>query len=95
MTNEKMLDKINQNLFNSEIAKMPPLSHWPDRSVEYDAANSLVLKWIMQQPHFKEWAFRRAKSTGLIVFDPETKIWHGAATEKGAALASSKFSAGE
>jgi len=68
-------------------SKMPGKDHWPDRSVEFDYRNSEVVKWLLDQPDVWCWMFQKAHDMGVIVFDSESKKWHGVDTEKGRELA--------
>lgn len=65
---------------------MPPLSHWPDRSLPFDFANSQIIQLIQETlPGTSVNEARiifnaaQAKNKGfcLIQFDAETKLWSG------------------
>lgn len=59
------------------FSKMPPLSHYPDRSKPFSNDNSEVLKWIQGQQKIANDMFQLMKRRGLIVFDDETGSWMG------------------
>lgn len=49
------------------IAEMPVLSHWPDRSKEFDPMNSKVCLWIAKRVEFYEWVKRCNMGLGLTM----------------------------
>lgn len=59
------------------VRKMPPLRlAQPDGS--FSIKDSEMAKWIINQPDMLSYVVNRMKSTGLIVYDPDTGKWHGA-----------------
>ena len=56
---------------------MPELSHYPDRSQQFDIRKSEVVQWIIQQPEILQWLFNVINNNGLIQFDPATQTWKG------------------
>lgn len=63
------------------VAKMPPLSNWPDRSLSFDYGRSDVIQFIMQRcgidPAAAVGIFHLAMGLGVIVFDAASKTWVG------------------
>jgi hypothetical protein len=60
---------------------MPARSHWPDRTQPFAWEKSEVIDWIqiateLQLKHSIK-VFEFAKDLKAIVFDSETKLWHG------------------
>jgi len=49
-----------------------------------------VCKWLLGEPWFWDWAFKRAQETGAIVFDNANGTWVGAQTERGREVAMQK-----
>lgn len=84
--NKIKIGTVIRNEFWAKASKMPGLSHWPDRAKKYDVKDSQVSKWLLDQPESLEWIFQKARSLGVIVFDPETKLWHGVSTAEGTRL---------
>lgn len=67
---------MTQEEFIELVGKMPLLRHRV-QGEEYDVEKSELVAWMMRQPGFKEWVFKRMESTGRLVFDRETGLWHG------------------
>jgi hypothetical protein len=59
------------------IAKMPRLSHFPNKLAPFDISNSEVVQWLLAQPEIQLWIFNRAKDSRAIRFDGEK--WEGVA----------------
>ncbi len=57
--------------------RMPPLAHWPDKSVPFDIGNSAAADWLTRQPNIRQWLFEAVRWRELIVFDTEMGTWHG------------------
>jgi len=68
--------RVRSHFFDM-VSKMPPLSHWPDKSKPFNYDDSEVCKWILSQPGFKRWVFDKARSGDQIIFDAEKEIWVG------------------
>lgn len=67
---------MNKTQFMDMLSKMPPLPHSvPDQP--FDIEKSEALAWIMAQPGIKQWVWGRAMQSERIVFDKETRHWHG------------------
>jgi len=64
-----------------ELAYMPVLNHWPDRPEPFTPERSQVLAWIQDRYHcdlhVAHKIFDSARNKGVLVFDPETRIWSG------------------
>ena len=64
-----------------ELAHMPPLSHWPDRSTPVEAERSQVIAFIAQGYgcDLREAGriFQSARDAGVIRFNPKTRQWCG------------------
>ena len=72
--------KLNAPLI-LKLKAMPPLAHWPDRSVPFDWDNSQVLAFILplvagDRRHAIS-LFNAAKAKGAIVFDKDSNCWRG------------------
>ncbi len=66
------------------LVSMPPLSHWPDRSIPYSNENSEVIQFIAGFGHdfneaFKIFVIAQPHNINLIRFNSETKLWQGTA----------------
>lgn len=81
---------IVKSKFLLVCSQMPGLSHWPERDKPFDYRKSDVAQWLMAREEMWKWLFDKANDMGVIVFDPETKLWHGADTEKGRMLSAEK-----
>jgi len=57
--------------------KMPPKFHRYPGTV-FDISESEAARWLCRQPEILQYVFDRCSDAGLIVFDPETRMWHGA-----------------
>jgi hypothetical protein len=61
---------------------MPPLSHWPDRSLAYDDDRSEVLAHIRERfgvsMDTAGRIFRYANYKKVIRFNRDTRLWSGA-----------------
>ncbi len=65
-----------------ELAYMPRLNHWPDRTGPYiDIERSEVLNWLVQEYRCDlieaDKIFHSARSKGVIRYNPETRQWCG------------------
>ena len=64
-----------------EMAKMPELSHWPDRPQPYTPERSEVLNWLANLSGCDiigaQKVFDAARNKGLIAYDHTTKLWRG------------------
>jgi hypothetical protein len=64
-----------------ELALMPRLRHWPDRSKPYSPETSDVLAWICEEcgcDHLvADKIFQSARSKRVVRFDPASKSWSG------------------
>jgi hypothetical protein len=64
-----------------EIADMPCLRHWPDRSKSFCPETSEVIIWICGQfecDHIvADKIFQSARSKKIVIFDQTTKVWFG------------------
>jgi len=69
--------KAARSLYLLKLSGMPVLRHWPHRDKPFKFEDSEVVKWLMQQPEVMEKAFEHARSSGMIVFNQETKDWKG------------------
>lgn len=59
-------------------AKMPALQHKvSDDGEKFDIFKSEVSRWLLQQPEIMQYVFTRIKNSGLIIYDPESKLWYG------------------
>lgn len=74
--------KGKNDLFFYRLRHMPPVSHWPNRPDPFNYENSEIIHHIMLLDPTLQ--FNRAKSLydharklGVIIFDPETKLWKG------------------
>jgi len=59
-----------------EFRKMPPRKH--NCSDPFDIKKSEVIKWLVENPVVLQSLFTHANSEKHIVFDQNTKMWHGA-----------------
>ena len=63
------------------LEDMPPLSHYPNRDVPFDFANSDVVWFIIDtcgvDMEFAIRIYESARAKGVIKFDPETRLWSG------------------
>ncbi len=67
---------MNKTQFMDMLSMMPPLPHSvPDQP--FDIEKSQTVAWIMAQPGIKDWVWQVARQTERIVFDKETRRWHG------------------
>ncbi len=70
--------QIKSEKVKAAIRSMPPLSHWPDKSVEFDVTKSPMMQWVAQQPEVMAWLYDAIRETGeLTAFNPETGLWAG------------------
>ena len=64
-----------------ELAFMPPLNHWTDRSQPFSPEQSGVLHWLTQafccDIQTADKIFQSARSKGILRFNPVTKLWCG------------------
>lgn len=71
--------KYTQHYAVAEV--MPPLSHWPDRAVEFSFERSDVNRWLagnLKVNLFKAEMIRsNLASKKILVFDHEAKLWSG------------------
>lgn len=67
---KKRTEKLNV------CATMPPLPHGVTGQ-PFDISKSEAAAWIVSQPDILQYVFDRAKSAGLIAFDPDTRLWTG------------------
>jgi hypothetical protein len=74
------------------ISLMPPLSHWPDRSIPFSPDNSHVVQWIANACAVdanRAEKIRRALCSSktpkkkCLSFDPSTKLWTGTSFRPG------------
>jgi esterase/lipase superfamily enzyme len=75
--------KITEELLH-DLWGMPSLSHYPDRRVKFNFADSHVIQFIMKTlgvdlPDAKR-AFEFIRRSGDIMFHPVTKTWMGKTT---------------
>lgn len=84
---------IGQDAVTHALSKMPPLPHWPDRSVPFDWGNSSVISHILSLlPDIHPEAavldsekqldeairiYVKAKRHGKIFYDTSTNLWFG------------------
>ncbi len=65
-----------------ELAFMPSLNHWPDRSRPFSQDQSGVLIWLSQEfdcdIETADKIFQSARGKGVVRFNPDTKLWCGA-----------------
>lgn len=63
------------------LADMPPLSHWPDRDLPFDHANSQVLAYVRDRfgisMDLAIRVFNYANAKKVIRFNRETRLWSG------------------
>lgn len=67
--------------YSRTLSRMPPLSHWPDRSEKFEIINSHVLHFIKKKTN-QSWSmtvktFYEAKKNHVIIFDQDTRLWSG------------------
>lgn len=56
-------------------AAMPPRAHQTGPVFRW--TDSEVAAWLCEQPEIRSYIFARCERAGLIVFDPESGLWHG------------------
>lgn len=79
------------------LSKMPELDHFPNR-VEGEAFNlkeSEVLGWVLENEDMLRLVWEKVRRSGMIVYDPVCRHWHGIETEKGQELYAAKKAARE
>lgn len=59
------------------LRRMPPHSHWPNKPAPFDIMDSRLACWLVEQPEILEWVVERAKDSGAIAYDPDSRTWSG------------------
>jgi hypothetical protein len=54
---------------------MPPMRH--GGSAPFDISKSEVVQWLLRREDLQQFLFNTAKSSGLIEYDRDTKLWTG------------------
>lgn len=60
-------------------SKMPPLTHWRDRSSPWTPTQSDVIAWLASQPEIANSILLKFSQSGAITFDSATGLWSGCA----------------
>lgn len=50
--------------------------------MRFDVMDSPLMKWMCEQPEFRDWAYDRLRDSRLIVFNADTREWRGGRKEE-------------
>ena len=72
-----MANTFKESKCAAVAAKMPPLSHWRDRSQPWTPAQSDVLAWLIAQPEVANYLLLKLHNAKIIQFDANSGFWVG------------------
>ena len=63
--------------FLDPARQMPPLHHTVTHGA-FDIMDSEVAAWLVNVPEIRQKVFNMAMNHGVIVYDPDARMWKGA-----------------
>ena len=83
MTRKECMDVHRQRLLiYDKLKSMPPLSHYPDRTKQFNLEDSKVIQHILSFKEVRDLRaarviFEHAARVDAILFDSASKLWSG------------------